>query len=215
MAVKTLLKEDQDSGLQAFLLPRFSVNTLLSSHRTNADEGSPLSQKRVRHEVSFSEQLLLTSVLCKSDLVSIHFLVLSYTLMRFRGQKACHRFSGWRARRVWSRGQTMTAWLQKASTVHHMVKWIHIFSVTEWYYEDSVFTPTSHSSTIRHGLPVQPVSIAPAPQRRLQPRQLEPPSHTANANGWGAAIGSDGVTWSGWEAQPRVSGNSLHRWLFR
>lgn len=68
---------------------------------------------------------------------------------------------------------------------------------------------------VRHRLTVQSGSIPSPPQRHLQPHQLESPSHAANTNGWRPAIGSDGVTWSGSQAQPRVRGNTLNRWPFR
>lgn len=70
--------------------------------------------------------------------------------------------------------------------------------LTSCFYEGLVclkaaFTPKS-VCPVRHRLTVQPVPVPPSPHRHLQPRQLESPSHTANANGRGAAIGSDGVT---------------------
>lgn len=151
-------------------------------------------------------------------------------IFRWLCRRVCHHFSEWRAQRVWLREQMTTACLQKVLTVYHMVKTsdlhdeqnvflcpplqqIIMFAIRSWYMK-TAFTLKS-VCPVRHQLTVQPVSIPPSPHRHLQPCQLESPSHTANANGWGAAISTDGVTWSGWQDQPKVRRNSLYRWLFQ
>lgn len=221
------------------------LSELFISCRTNADENSLLPHKRARHEVSSSEQrcshllttcsgasssdecvILTHSAVCNCSQVSGCQIIsnrLTVVCFRWLCPRVCHLSSEWRAQRVWIREQMMTAYLQKASTVYHTVKKKNVFSlrssvdhhvsIRPWYLT-TAFTPKS-VCPVRHRLTVQPVSIAPTPHWHLQPCQLESPSHTANANGRRAAIGSDGVTWSGWQDQPGVRRDSLCRWLFQ
>lgn len=118
------------------LFAKLSMNvSMFSFGRTSAEENSPLSQKRARHEVSFKImeinvwfQFMTLSQVQPEFRPSVSilkwFISTKFTIMcsRWWCLRVCLPFLEQRPQRAWHSGEMMTACLQKAWTVYHMVR---------------------------------------------------------------------------------------------